>query len=283
MDFVSTKSGPPLGNTPLDYARVNHNRVVALGKRVSPMSRPMSHRASPMNSKNEKSATIQMEPLEHSRNWTITKSGSGRRDKSNVWRWTDTTQTVAEFAIDPEGKGLPSMFVDACDLENILRLTWGIQRAPFGETYYASTRVPKPLLDVEPFSTMCQRPMKQPRRFFMHMLLNPNWCMTDHINGNGLDNRRENLIATDKQQNALNCRVNKANKSGATGVFLTKTKGESSWVAYYKFNKKRTSKIFSFGIHSHRSKEEAFELAVAWRKEKDKETGCRNGMRPKAV
>ncbi len=46
---MATKSGPPPRNTPLDCAKVIHNKEVALEKRVSPMSRPMSHRASPMS------------------------------------------------------------------------------------------------------------------------------------------------------------------------------------------------------------------------------------------
>ncbi len=48
---------------------------------------------------------------------------------------------------------------------------------------------------------------------------------TDHINHNGLDNRKENLRSVSQGQNTKNCRRHKTNTSGFIGV--TKINGRS--------------------------------------------------------
>lgn len=58
----------------------------------------------------------------------------------------------------------------------------------------------------------------------------------DHINGNGLDNRRENLRLATKSQNNANRRISKNNKSGYKGVSWHKASGK--WVAGIKVNGK---------------------------------------------
>lgn len=59
----------------------------------------------------------------------------------------------------------------------------------------------------------------------------------DHINGNGLDNRRENLRVATKAQNHQNAQKRKDNTSGYKGVSLHKETGR--YVAYINANSKR--------------------------------------------
>ena len=58
----------------------------------------------------------------------------------------------------------------------------------------------------------------------MHRLINktPEGMMTDHINGNKLDNRKENLRTADKQLNAVNSKIRNNNKSGIKGCYFDK-------------------------------------------------------------
>lgn len=60
--------------------------------------------------------------------------------------------------------------------------------------------------------------------------------MVDHINRNGLDNRRENLRIATKSQNNMNRRKRPDGASGFKGV--TKESKTNKWVAQIGFNKK---------------------------------------------
>lgn len=63
----------------------------------------------------------------------------------------------------------------------------------------------------------------------MHNFLT-GWQYVDHVNGDGLDNRRSNLRESTHQQNLRNQRHHSNNTSGYTGVsFYPKT---SRWKAY---------------------------------------------------
>lgn len=61
--------------------------------------------------------------------------------------------------------------------------------------------------------------------------------MIDHINGNGLDNRRKNLRLVTKSQNMMNRGIQKNNTSGFMGVSFHKATGR--WRAYIKKDKKQ--------------------------------------------
>lgn len=77
---------------------------------------------------------------------------------------------------------------------------------------------------------------------YMHrMILDPPHGMfIDHINGNGLDNRRENIRLVTPSQNALNARRAFRNKqSKYRGVSISQAPGvEGLWVAFIRANKK---------------------------------------------
>lgn len=62
----------------------------------------------------------------------------------------------------------------------------------------------------------------------------PKGYVVDHINGNKLDNRRENLRICTQAENAKNKRKNKNNTSGYKGVSLSHSKGK--YTAYVSHN-----------------------------------------------
>lgn len=68
--------------------------------------------------------------------------------------------------------------------------------------------------------------------------------LVDHINGNPLDNRVENLRSVSNQENSKNARMNKHNTSGVTGVSWSKS--ANKWEAYiWKDCKKINLGLFS--------------------------------------
>jgi hypothetical protein len=61
----------------------------------------------------------------------------------------------------------------------------------------------------------------------------------DHINNNGLDNRRSNLRICSHSQNMMNTQLNKNNKSGFKGVSIDKKNKYLSWRAQISINNKK--------------------------------------------
>jgi len=68
---------------------------------------------------------------------------------------------------------------------------------------------------------------------YLHQFLT-GFRRTDHINGDGLDNRRSNLREVTHKQNLANQRLSSANKSGYRGVSWFPR--DSKWTAHIKVN-----------------------------------------------
>ncbi|MGN6757141.1 MAG: HNH endonuclease [Thermomicrobiales bacterium] len=99
-------------------------------------------------------------------------------------------------------------FIDAEDAPRVLAHAWCLARTRTG--FYAQRR-----------DSSTRRPIT------LHMFLTeaPPGIEVDHKNGDGLDNRRENLRLATRQQNAMNTPLRADNKTGYKGVSEDKRRG----------------------------------------------------------
>jgi len=88
---------------------------------------------------------------------------------------------------------------------------------------------------------------------FLHRLILdcPEGMVIDHINGNGLDNRTENLRTCSHAENMRNRKRHKNNKSGYKGVYRDCRRERLQWRAQIRFEGKKLS------IGSYETPEEA--------------------------
>ena len=100
--------------------------------------------------------------------------------------------------------------VDDEDFDRLNAFKWHAQGHP--ESMYACNR----------------RTIKRPC-IYMHRMLFPDWQYIDHINGNGLDNRRCNLREATKSQYGANRGPNRNNTTGYKGVCWNV--GRKKWIA----------------------------------------------------
>lgn len=73
--------------------------------------------------------------------------------------------------------------------------------------------------------------------FMYRQIMNaPTGKFVDHINGDTLDNRRENLRLCDNKQNTWNQKIRSTNKSGYKGVYWRNTRNK--WISGLRVNGK---------------------------------------------
>lgn len=77
------------------------------------------------------------------------------------------------------------------------------------------------------------------KTIYMHRALisPPDGCVVDHVDGNGLDNRRANLRVGSQMQNTWNSRTKRSNTSGVKGVCFDRSRAK--WIAHIRCGGKR--------------------------------------------
>lgn len=110
------------------------------------------------------------------------------------------------------------------DYQFLSQFKWHVSRSP--RTSYAITHV-------------------KGKTVYMHRLIMaaPQGLEVDHINNDGLDNRRANLRLCTSAENKANMRIRVDNKSGYKGINFDKQTGK--WRARIRFNNKE----YSLGRH----------------------------------
>lgn len=120
--------------------------------------------------------------------------------------------------------------VDDEDFKEISRITWYYRREG-----YAVGNLPSPEKGVYPKVLM--------HRYIMDAKKGE---QVDHINGNKLDNRRENLRIANASTNKANCGLRSNNKSGYKGVYKASGKRNKQWTASIKVNYEKISLGYFF-------------------------------------
>lgn len=125
----------------------------------------------------------------------------------------------------PLNQGLFAL-VDDCDFEELMKHKWTAFKQPNGR-FYAHRRLSTP------------KGEKQ-AKIIMHRQILGDTCAgldVDHKNGNGLDNRRENIRACTRSQNNMNRRVRSHSGTGVKGVYFNKQRNK--YEAYITLDRKR--------------------------------------------
>ena len=138
---------------------------------------------------------------------------------------------MPELVIESPTHGKHKILIDDQDWDEASKHKWYLHRGYTHNTLYARTNTGK-------YHTLHRLVLKAPKG-----------SMIDHINGNGLDNRRENLRFCTKQQNQANQKQNKGNSSGYKGV--AEASNCSKWRAYIRHNYKQIH------LGNHNTPEEA--------------------------
>lgn len=165
--------------------------------------------------------------------------------------------------------------------ENKIRVVQGANSDPYGEVQL--TRGMTMLFDLEDIEVVRAHywcvSNPRPGTFYgfntklgrFHNVIT-GWSFVDHINRNGLDNRKFNLRQTDHQANMLNHKKFRNNTSGTTGVHrktMKKRNGDPrpNWVAFWYEGGSERRQAFSITKYGE---EGAKRRAVEARKEAEK-------------
>jgi hypothetical protein len=122
-------------------------------------------------------------------------------------------------------------------------------------------------------TTIGTRPCQTTKKFHQLFLTYEDGLVCDHLNNKRFDNRSENLRIVSYSENNRNRTTPKNNTSGKQGVVLKKytKRGFCTWQStIYDNNHNRIKKEYSIKKYGY---DQAKELAIAWRKQKELELG----------
>lgn len=138
------------------------------------------------------------------------------RDKTNHIEILEDHAEI--FLIDKNNEICAKALIDLDDVDKVKNIKWhrsDLQRS----TYYCLSNDPE---------------WKRIHRLIMGVT--DKNIVIDHINHNGLDNRKSNLRICTSGQNTCNCLTSKNNKSGHKGVYWSKER--KKWCAQISINNK---------------------------------------------
>jgi len=179
----------------------------------------------------------------------------------NLWRYQDESMQVITMQFGGFYKTrIGECLFDSSDLNQIQLYPWIEHESPLeckGEGDYTSYVIRQTGNKSDPDS------------FFLHNYL-LGVKKVDHINRNGLDNRRCNIRAITTKGNSMNTRMRYNNKTGKTGV---EQPNGTKWyvVRWIDNNGVKHKKSFNFGPRSKKrwTQQQAYDKAVAFRTEMD--------------
>jgi len=113
--------------------------------------------------------------------------------------------------------------VDDEDYEELARFKWFAKKGWGGHTFYAGRNV--------------QRSDGSRTTVYMHSVIT-GYSFTDHRNGNGLDNRRDNLRKSNRQKNNYN-QKNRSARGTSRFIGVHWNRRDRKWYAIIRINHKR--------------------------------------------
>ena len=178
------------------------------------------------------------EALEEARKW--------QREQSNAHNLTKNMYRIVGDHLEVK---LQNDLVMLCEIEHIPIVEeriWTANKSKGKYTYYTKSRDSK---------------KRGQKHTLFHRRVYPEFPEVDHINRNGLDNRRCNIRNGKNYVNANNKRMQKNNTSGVKGVYKENGK-KARWCSQWSVEGKKRKKTFSIAKYGE---EEAFRLACEHR------------------
>lgn len=160
-----------------------------------------------------------------------------------------------ELIIKSKKYGERTVYIDDEDYETVKDNVWRLLHQPKSKTEYAITNI---------------RNGRKIVTLRMHVLImgKVEGMVIDHIDSNGLNNRKNNLRHGTQAQNMGNCRIINTNTSGFKGVFKVRSKRytlkKPFWVYIWHNNKRISGGYFTNKIDAAKKYNE---LAIKYRGE----------------